>query len=125
MFKKKTLQISGVEHYENNTILVLTYTGTIKKLQLSYMDNKLQIETVDVANDVNWGKYRAHGLFLSYNRVFVGLVVHPSHMRYFAKVNQFLTVVVLRNKEKNPMKLLLNNLTGSLEHYWDCLEVLR
>lgn len=115
----------AVEHYEDSTILIMTYTGIIIQLQLLCETNKLQIERTEVSNDVNWKKYRGHGLFLSYNKVFVGLVVHPAHMKDFAKTNQFLTIVILMNRSKNPIKLLLNNNTGSLEYYWDCLETLR
>lgn len=118
--------ILGVEHYENNTIFVLTYSGVIKELQLFlYENDELHIKNVDVSNDVDWKKYRAHGLFLSPNKAFVGLVVHPCHLKHFAKVNQYLTVVILKNYSKNPITLLLNNKTGSLEDHWDCLEVLR
>lgn len=114
-----------MECYENNIIVVLTYTGVMKELQLSCENKQLQIESKDLLNDINWQKYRAHGLFFSRNRVFVGLVVHPSRMKDFAKVNQFMTVVMLENPTKNSMNILLNNQEGSLENYWDCLEMLR
>lgn len=105
--------------------MVATYTGVVKQLELFYESNELQISSRDVCNDINWQKYRAHGLFLSHNNVFVGLVIHPSRVKDLIKVNQFINVVILKNEVKDPMNILLNNKTGSLRNYWDCLETLR
>lgn len=117
--------LSGVEHYEKNTIFILTYTGATKELQLLYKNNMLHIESRDLSTDINWQKYKAHGMFLSHNRVFIGMVVHPCRMKDFARVNQYMNVVILKNQERNPMKILLNNNTGSLQNHWDCLETVR
>lgn len=120
-----TCNFLGLEHYENDTILVLTCTGVLKELQLIYESNKLSIEEKDLETEIKWQKYRAHGLFVSRNRVFVGLLIHPCRLKSFAKTNYFMKAVLLKDQSKKPVKILLNNKTGSLDDYWDCFETLR
>lgn len=103
----------------------MTFTGVLKELQLFCENGKLHIKDATIRNDVNWQKYRAHGLFLSHNRVFVGLVLYPCNMKDLLKVDHYAVVAILRNFRKSPMKLLLNNQTGTLRNHWDCLETLR
>lgn len=117
--------ITGVKHYEENTILVLTYTGVLREIQLNSENNKLVVTWKDIQIDLNWKKYRAHGMFLSHNRVFFGLLIHPCQLKDMCKISKFITLVMLKNNAKKPMKLLLNNASGSLENYWDCFETLR
>ncbi|XP_031346109.1 uncharacterized protein LOC116172967 [Photinus pyralis] len=117
--------ITGVEHYEGNTILVLTYTGVLKEVMLFNEENKIKIKWRHLFIDYKWWSHRTHGLIVSQNRVFIGVLVSMSKLTNIKKRKDHVRLLVFMNVAKKPLQVLLNNESNTLTSYWDCLEVLR
>ncbi|KAK5642866.1 hypothetical protein RI129_009033 [Pyrocoelia pectoralis] len=119
------LIITGVEHYEGNTILVLTYTGVLKEVKLFNDEGKIKIESRHLFIDFKWWSHRTHGLIISHNKVFIGILVSMSKLTNIKKRKDHVHLLIFMNVSKKPLELLLSNESNVLTSHWDCFEVLR
>ncbi|KAK4877725.1 hypothetical protein RN001_010231 [Aquatica leii] len=119
------LQITGIEHYEKNIILVLTYTGVLKEVRFSCKNDKIHLDHRNIYIDFKWWAYRTHGLIISRNKVFIGVLVSLSKLTNIKKRKDHVRFLIFMNTAKNPLQTLLHNNSNLLTMYWDCLEVLR
>lgn len=115
----------GIEHYEENIIWALNCTLILKQIKIDVENNQLVINLKELHTDTNWKKYRSHGFILSPNRVFLGVLVDLSHLKESVKKSRSVMFMILRNKSKKPVDILLQNHSETLENYWDCFETLR
>ncbi|KAF5295487.1 hypothetical protein FQR65_LT10475 [Abscondita terminalis] len=119
------IQITGLEHYEKNILLVLTYTGVLKELKFDCINMKVRLESRNVFADFKWWTHRTHGFIVSRNKVFIGILVSLSKLTNIKKRKDHIRLLIFMNTAKNSLEVLLNNNLNLLTKYWDCFEVLR
>ncbi|XP_074030275.1 uncharacterized protein isoform X2 [Leptinotarsa decemlineata] len=123
-FNIKGLFVSGIHHIKNK-IFVLSIKGMLTQLTLSIQEEHISLEEKIITLKFDAVKYRLHGLFFSRNSVICGVLAYPLELKNFGKTLAYVNIFIYHNTLVSPLELLWNNETGSLEHFWDCFEVLR
>ncbi|CAG9763706.1 unnamed protein product [Ceutorhynchus assimilis] len=118
------LYITGVT-CENNIMRVLTFTGGFKELKVSIHYNKISIDELNIPVKFNFCNYRTHGFIESKNKVLTAFILSPCRLKNSIKGKKFINCSFFKDLNINPLKVLLENESGSLRNYWDCFEALR
>ncbi|XP_066263058.1 uncharacterized protein [Euwallacea similis] len=116
--------ITGVECIEDK-IRVLTFTGILKELHVSVHFKKINIDEKSVPIKFNFSGYRTHGQIASANKVLYGFLLSPYKHKNSFKGKTFVNFQLFHDSNLDPLKLLMDNNSGSLRHFWDCFEALR
>ncbi|CAH0547778.1 unnamed protein product [Brassicogethes aeneus] len=131
LFDRKALNaanfyVSGVEHIGENSLVVLTFTGELKKVTLTISYNKIHVEEspLNVPN-IDFSRQRTHGFLMSKNQVLFKILTTPCRSRDASKGRQFINLYVFYDTKKDAFQKLWDNHTNSLRDYWDCFEALR
>ncbi|KAJ3661420.1 hypothetical protein Zmor_005815 [Zophobas morio] len=119
------LYITGVLHYEKNILLVLSVCGQMKQIEFSLLNNEICFSEKFIQLDFDTNKYRTHGFLLSPNKVFLGVLSYPCHLKDVSKGKNFVNFFILKNKSKDPFETLMNISATTIRDYWDCFETLR
>ncbi|XP_025830492.1 uncharacterized protein LOC108741769 isoform X2 [Agrilus planipennis] len=118
-------QITGLEHYEKDLYFVLCYSGALIQFKINLENEKLKILKKYIHLKIDFSIRRAQGLYISPNRVYICIVAPLYKLINLRKNKGIIKVLTLKNCRKDPLQILLNNESGSICNYWDCLEVLR
>lgn len=120
----------GIVHYEKNSLLVLSVSGELKQLDFKISPSsddepsKIMIAEKLISLDFDTRKFRTHGLVLSPNKVFFGILAYPCHLTDLSKGKNFVNFFIYGNQSKKPFELLMD-VSNNLRDFWDCFETLR
>ncbi|KAL3275372.1 hypothetical protein HHI36_020139 [Cryptolaemus montrouzieri] len=118
------LPITGLCHYKDNVLLVLT-TGRLKKITLDMVDSCINIKEELVTFKFDSTKFKTHGLVLSENRVYLGVLAYPCRLKDITRDPTPSSFLIYHDASISLFQTIMNNPSGSLEKYWDCFEILR